>query len=128
MRKIRPRRNLGGDRPTDVQQVIDDDPVTVAVYRHSNSFKAASTRTLVATFEGRIERVRDERDVTRPGDVGEVAETRWILLALYGVDRLGRAVAFEHGDEIEAGGAEYLVFARVPFPGIKNEGILVMKT
>ncbi len=112
MRTIKPGRNVGDNREIDIQVMIDEQPVTVAVTRMTSgdNLTGIGTVTTVTTFQARIEplpmgpRYLEDRD--RHGFLTNVTHR---IVARSGTDKNGNAVTIRHGDNAVISGTSYRV-------------------
>lgn len=127
MRTMNSIRNFGSSKAEDIQTIIDDQAVTVTRYRITGGFRDnAKTRTS-ASFQARIDPWRNIQREPRENKTGLESDVLFLMVTRWGTDKNGNTIDFRQGDEISDGTNTYVVAAKIPYSGIKCEGMLALK-
>jgi hypothetical protein len=129
MRNISRFRSLDERRAADIQSIIDDDPVTVSIYRYDGGDNVTTPRTLtlISSFQGRIDHMRGQyRNLEKHEIPGEAIADPYILLSRNPADKNGNAVIYQRGDTARIGGRDYQVIYKDDSYSYKIDGLLEM--
>lgn len=127
MRTIRSNRSYGETRAADVQTMINENPVTVTVYRVSSDLEDDTRTRTTYSFQARIDAWRNSQRDARHNISGHAIDLLFLMTTCWSTDVNGSSIVFEQDDELVVGSDTYTVVAKVPYSGWKNEGILLLK-
>lgn len=127
MRTMNSVRNFGSSKTEDVQSIIDDQPVTVTRVRVTGGFRDNTKTRTEATFQARIDPWRNIQREPRQNNIGLESDIIFLMTTCWSTDEDGNSIDFQQGDEISDGTNTYIVTSKIPYSGIKNEGMLTLK-
>jgi len=130
MRTVTHGRSRENRRASDIQAIIDDDAVTVSIYRMvGDNITAPAVETLMATFEARLDFMKARyRDLERHDIVGQATNMPYLMLTRKDTDAQGRAITYQRGDTALINGVRYLVIYRDDSYSYKTDGLLEVIT